>query len=137
MSFNGNVLDNAWFSLLPMLWAQLYYYVLVYPKVMTSVYVAKVFLYCCFQHVLNSTAGTSPSCHLFHNYLLLYLIMCLLIIVVQRPESVKIDARDINGTRFSVNLSDLPARIFQHEFDHLQVCFSTWITKATSILVCA
>lgn len=58
-------------------------------------------------------------------------------IVVQRPESVKIDARDINGTRFSVNLSDLPARIFQHEFDHLQVCFSTWITKATSILVCA
>ncbi|KAG4915697.1 hypothetical protein JHK87_053254 [Glycine soja] len=39
---------------------------------------------------------------------------------VKRPESVKIDARDINGTRFSVNLSDLPARIFQHEFDHLQ-----------------
>lgn len=39
---------------------------------------------------------------------------------VKRPESVKIDARDVNGTRFSVNLSDLPARIFQHEFDHLQ-----------------
>ncbi|CAL0318630.1 unnamed protein product [Lupinus luteus] len=39
---------------------------------------------------------------------------------VKRPESVKIDARDINGTRFSVNLSDLPARVFQHEFDHLQ-----------------
>ncbi|TKY63233.1 Peptide deformylase 1B [Spatholobus suberectus] len=39
---------------------------------------------------------------------------------VKRPESVKIDARDVNGTRFSVNLSGLPARIFQHEFDHLQ-----------------
>ncbi|CAK7337878.1 unnamed protein product [Dovyalis caffra] len=39
---------------------------------------------------------------------------------VQRPESVKIDARDINGARFTVNLSDLPARVFQHEFDHLQ-----------------
>ncbi|KAJ4729242.1 Peptide deformylase [Melia azedarach] len=39
---------------------------------------------------------------------------------VLRPESVKIDARDINGTRFSVSLSALPARVFQHEFDHLQ-----------------
>ncbi|KAK7339541.1 hypothetical protein VNO77_20215 [Canavalia gladiata] len=39
---------------------------------------------------------------------------------VRRPESVKIDARDIKGTRFSVNFSGLPARIFQHEFDHLQ-----------------
>ncbi|OMO69556.1 Formylmethionine deformylase [Corchorus olitorius] len=39
---------------------------------------------------------------------------------VERPESVKIDARDINGSRFSVNLSGLPARVFQHEFDHLQ-----------------
>ncbi|OMO59221.1 Formylmethionine deformylase [Corchorus capsularis] len=39
---------------------------------------------------------------------------------VERPESVKIDARDVNGSRFSVNLSRLPARVFQHEFDHLQ-----------------
>ncbi|KAK9272409.1 hypothetical protein L1049_002781 [Liquidambar formosana] len=39
---------------------------------------------------------------------------------VERPESVKIDARDITGARFTVNLSDLPARVFQHEFDHLQ-----------------
>ncbi|KAI4348175.1 hypothetical protein L6164_008930 [Bauhinia variegata] len=39
---------------------------------------------------------------------------------VQRPESIKIDARDASGTRFSLNLSGLPARIFQHEFDHLQ-----------------
>lgn len=39
---------------------------------------------------------------------------------VVRPETVKIDARDIKGARFTVSLSDLPARVFQHEFDHLQ-----------------
>ncbi|EEF40941.1 peptide deformylase 1B, chloroplastic/mitochondrial isoform X2 [Ricinus communis] len=39
---------------------------------------------------------------------------------VLRPESVKIDARDINGARFTVNLSGLPARVFQHEYDHLE-----------------
>lgn len=39
---------------------------------------------------------------------------------VERPASVKIDARDITGGRFRVNLSGLPARVFQHEFDHLQ-----------------
>lgn len=39
---------------------------------------------------------------------------------VKRPESVKIDARDINGARFTLSLSGLPARVFQHEFDHLQ-----------------
>ncbi|XP_054823180.1 peptide deformylase 1B, chloroplastic isoform X2 [Prosopis cineraria] len=37
-----------------------------------------------------------------------------------RPESVKIDARDVSGKRFSVSFSDLPARVFLHEFDHLQ-----------------
>ncbi|KAK7833580.1 peptide deformylase 1b [Quercus suber] len=40
---------------------------------------------------------------------------------VVRPETVKIDARDIKGARFTVSLSDLPARVFQHEFDHLQM----------------
>ncbi|XP_039045676.1 peptide deformylase 1B, chloroplastic/mitochondrial-like [Hibiscus syriacus] len=39
---------------------------------------------------------------------------------VERPESVKIDAQDINGAKFTVDLSELPARVFQHEFDHLQ-----------------
>ncbi|TMW98793.1 hypothetical protein EJD97_003489 [Solanum chilense] len=39
---------------------------------------------------------------------------------VKRPESVKVDAQDINGTRFEISLSALPARVFQHEFDHLQ-----------------
>ncbi|XP_060195598.1 peptide deformylase 1B, chloroplastic [Lycium barbarum] len=39
---------------------------------------------------------------------------------VQRPDSVKVDAQDINGARFEISLSALPARVFQHEFDHLQ-----------------
>ncbi|CAM8971151.1 unnamed protein product [Rhodiola kirilowii] len=39
---------------------------------------------------------------------------------VKRPESIKIDARDITGAKFSLNLSGFPARVFQHEFDHLQ-----------------
>lgn len=39
---------------------------------------------------------------------------------VKRPATVKVDARDITGERFKVNLSGLPARVFQHEFDHLQ-----------------
>ncbi|KAG0474177.1 hypothetical protein HPP92_016034 [Vanilla planifolia] len=45
---------------------------------------------------------------------------------VERPASVKIDARDIMGARFRFNLSKLPARVFQHEFDHLQVFFLFW-----------
>ncbi|XP_072994093.1 peptide deformylase 1B, chloroplastic [Typha latifolia] len=39
---------------------------------------------------------------------------------VERPATVKIDARDITGAKFKVNLAGLPARVFQHEFDHLQ-----------------
>lgn len=39
---------------------------------------------------------------------------------VVRPATVKVDARDITGGRFKVNLSGLPARVFQHEFDHLK-----------------
>ena len=36
---------------------------------------------------------------------------------------MKIDAQDITGARFMINLSGLPERVFQHEFDHLQVLF--------------
>lgn len=39
---------------------------------------------------------------------------------VDRPESVKIDARDVTGKKFVAHLSELPARVFQHEFDHLE-----------------
>ncbi|CAA2997117.1 peptide deformylase 1B, chloroplastic [Olea europaea subsp. europaea] len=39
---------------------------------------------------------------------------------VERPDSLKVDAQDVAGARFKVNLSGLPARVFQHEYDHLQ-----------------
>ncbi|KAJ3695296.1 hypothetical protein LUZ60_000673 [Juncus effusus] len=38
---------------------------------------------------------------------------------VERPATIKVDARDINGAKFKINLSELSARVFQHEFDHL------------------
>lgn len=34
---------------------------------------------------------------------------------------MKIDAQDITGERFAFNLTGLPARVFQHEYDHLLV----------------
>ncbi|KAK6153071.1 hypothetical protein DH2020_012710 [Rehmannia glutinosa] len=39
---------------------------------------------------------------------------------VERPDSLQVDAQDITGARFEVNLTGLPARVFQHEYDHLQ-----------------
>ncbi|KAG9139569.1 hypothetical protein Leryth_016334 [Lithospermum erythrorhizon] len=39
---------------------------------------------------------------------------------VERPDSIKVDAQDVTGAKFSVSLSGLRARVFQHEFDHLQ-----------------
>lgn len=40
---------------------------------------------------------------------------------LQRPATIKVDARDVTGARFKINLSGLAARVFQHEFDHLKV----------------
>ncbi|TVU02570.1 hypothetical protein EJB05_51980, partial [Eragrostis curvula] len=39
---------------------------------------------------------------------------------LQRPDNVKIEAQDVTGAKIKVKLSGLPARVFQHEFDHLQ-----------------
>ncbi|CAA0833767.1 Peptide deformylase 1B-chloroplastic/mitochondrial [Striga hermonthica] len=39
---------------------------------------------------------------------------------VERPDALQVDAQDITGARFEVNLTGLPARVFQHEYDHLQ-----------------
>ncbi|CAM0881822.1 unnamed protein product [Alopecurus aequalis] len=39
---------------------------------------------------------------------------------VLRPDSVKINAQDVSGANIKVKLSQLSARVFQHEFDHLQ-----------------
>ncbi|KAM1015115.1 hypothetical protein ACFX1T_044838 [Malus domestica] len=57
---------------------------------------------------------------------------------VVRPETVKIDARDIKGARFTVSLSGLPARVFQHEFDHLQgVLFFDRMSEGVLETICA
>jgi peptide deformylase len=38
---------------------------------------------------------------------------------IKRPSRIKIKALDLEGKEFSLELKDLPARIFQHETDHL------------------
>lgn len=38
---------------------------------------------------------------------------------IRRPKAVMIEATNINGNRFQVTSDDLPARIWQHENDHL------------------
>ena len=39
---------------------------------------------------------------------------------MQRPSKVRVRAEDLSGKRFVINISGFPARIFQHEYDHLQ-----------------
>lgn len=38
---------------------------------------------------------------------------------IRRPKTVSIEATDINGNRFRATSDDLPARVWQHENDHL------------------
>jgi peptide deformylase len=40
---------------------------------------------------------------------------------LQRPLKVKVKAQDLDGNKFVLPLSGWPARIFQHEYDHLEV----------------
>jgi peptide deformylase len=39
---------------------------------------------------------------------------------VTRPESITIEAYDLDGKPFALEGEELPARIWQHEFDHLE-----------------
>lgn len=39
---------------------------------------------------------------------------------VVRPNKVRVKAQDLKGKSFFINIDKFPARIFQHEFDHLQ-----------------
>jgi peptide deformylase len=39
---------------------------------------------------------------------------------VIRPSKVRVRAQDLSGKSFVINISGFPARIFQHEYDHLQ-----------------
>ena len=40
--------------------------------------------------------------------------------LVPRYQSVRVDYQNVLGQRQQVQLTDFPARVFQHEFDHLQ-----------------
>ncbi|XP_062216285.1 peptide deformylase 1B, chloroplastic-like isoform X2 [Phragmites australis] len=56
---------------------------------------------------------------------------------VVRPENVKIDAQDVTGAKIKVKLSGLPARVLQHEFDHLQgVLFFDRMTMGVLESIC-
>ena len=41
---------------------------------------------------------------------------------LQRPQRVKVRAQSVKGETLMLTLTDWQARIFQHEYDHLQVC---------------
>lgn len=40
--------------------------------------------------------------------------------LAQRPNKVKVKAQDLQGNKFVLPLTGFSARIFQHEFDHLE-----------------
>ena len=39
---------------------------------------------------------------------------------VKRPKSIVVEAQDLKGDTFRLELEGLEARIFQHEYDHLE-----------------
>ncbi|MBC8328456.1 MAG: peptide deformylase [Planctomycetes bacterium] len=55
---------------------------------------------------------------------------------VQRPASVVVEALNLAGEEFSLELDAWEARIFQHEFDHLDgILFTDRLTPANKTLV--
>lgn len=51
-------------------------------------------------------------------------------LTVKRPETVKVKYQQLSGNVIEQELGDLPSRVFQHEFDHLNgVCFDTKVAK--------
>lgn len=53
-----------------------------------------------------------------------------LIWCLQRSSTVKVKAQDENGAKVSLALTDFQARIFQHEYDHLQVSHHCYLSPA-------
>lgn len=49
-------------------------------------------------------------------------------LVLQRPDSLKVDAQDVTGAKFNLNISGFSARVFQHEYDHLKVIKAIYIS---------
>lgn len=39
---------------------------------------------------------------------------------IRRPKAITIEATDLDGNRFSLTSDELAARVWQHEFDHLE-----------------
>jgi peptide deformylase len=51
-------------------------------------------------------------------------------LTVKRPDTVKVKYQQLSGNIVEQELGELPARVFQHEFDHLDgVCFDTKVAK--------
>jgi peptide deformylase len=51
-------------------------------------------------------------------------------LTVTRPETVKVRYQQMAGNVVEQELGELPARVFQHEFDHLNgVCFDSKVAK--------
>ena len=49
---------------------------------------------------------------------------------LQRPQRVKVRAQSVKGETLMLTLTDWQARIFQHEYDHLQVCAAPALVSA-------
>ena len=51
-------------------------------------------------------------------------------LTVTRPDTVKVRYQQLSGNVVEQELGELPARVFQHEFDHLNgVCFDSKVAK--------
>ena len=54
---------------------------------------------------------------------------------LQRPRTIKIKAQNEDGAKVSLTITDeYLARIFQHEYDHLEVCHLVYV-KAPVVLL--
>ena len=56
----------------------------------------------------------------------------LLCMALQRPQRVKVRAQSVKGETLMLTLTDWQARIFQHEYDHLQVCAAPVLPSSES-----
>lgn len=55
---------------------------------------------------------------------------------VQRPLAVKVEAQDLQGEPFTLELDGWDARIFQHELDHLDgILFTDRMTSSDKLLI--
>ena len=110
--------------------------VLVNPRVITASKDAKVFEEGCLSFpatygdvVVSSVqpgevlwrggGGPCADLNIAENYH--YSHITLLLLAPQRPTKVRVRAQDLSGKSFVINIGGFPARIFQHEYDHLQV----------------